>query len=210
MAVTSSDRIRRLSGRWWKRIHNLLLYPLLFIVITHYILAAKTDTPEPAIYLVLVILAYRHRRQQRSKEWGIPIKSGNAIMLIVFCCYYCNTHKWYGKWPSPAGSPLICRRPAVQFWYVSHSVHWISLPVTIPVDSVLSVPLSRPPFLIVGEIKVTERNWRGVNTSAGLFIIIKIQIAGFGENFTVYQNRMYIAIVVFHGAFLGHDGTVTP
>ncbi len=75
MAVTSSDRIRNLSGRWWKRIHNLL-YPLLFIVITHYILAAKTDTPEPAIYLVLVILAYCHRRQQRSKEQVLPDKIG--------------------------------------------------------------------------------------------------------------------------------------
>lgn len=65
MAVSSFNPVRIRLGDWWKRIHNLL-YPLLLIVILHYILSVKTNTPEPVFYLILIIWAYVHRfRQQR-------------------------------------------------------------------------------------------------------------------------------------------------
>lgn len=65
MAVSSFNPVRIRLGDGWKRIHSLL-YPLLLIVILHYILSVKTNTPEPVFYLVLIISAYLHRfRQQR-------------------------------------------------------------------------------------------------------------------------------------------------
>lgn len=66
MAVSSFNWIRIKLGTWWKRIHNLL-YPLLLMVIVHFILSLKTTTPEPFFYLAIVLIAYFHRYQQQRK-----------------------------------------------------------------------------------------------------------------------------------------------
>ncbi|MCW2258466.1 sulfoxide reductase heme-binding subunit YedZ [Providencia alcalifaciens] len=66
MAISSFNWIRIKLGRWWKRIHNLL-YPLLLMVIVHFILSLKTTTPEPFFYLTIVLIAYFHRYQQQRK-----------------------------------------------------------------------------------------------------------------------------------------------
>lgn len=72
MAVSSFNPVRIRLGGWWKRIHSLL-YPLLLIAILHYILSVKTNTPEPFLYLILIISAYlyRFRQQRKSRNTGI-------------------------------------------------------------------------------------------------------------------------------------------
>lgn len=60
MALSSFDWVRVNLVVWWKRVHALF-YPVLLLVILHYILSLKTLTPEPFIYLIVVLLSYVSR-----------------------------------------------------------------------------------------------------------------------------------------------------
>lgn len=66
MAVSSINALRIKLGLWWKRIH-MLLYPTLFLVLLHFTLSMKTITPEPILYLAIVLFTYFHRYQQSKK-----------------------------------------------------------------------------------------------------------------------------------------------
>ncbi|GAB1437481.1 protein-methionine-sulfoxide reductase heme-binding subunit MsrQ [Providencia sp.] len=60
MALSSFEWVRVNLVIWWKRVHALF-YPVLLLVILHYILSLKTLTPEPFVYLMLILLSYMSR-----------------------------------------------------------------------------------------------------------------------------------------------------
>lgn len=60
MALSSFEWVRVNLVIWWKRAHALF-YPVLLLVILHYILSLKTLTPEPFVYLMLILLSYMSR-----------------------------------------------------------------------------------------------------------------------------------------------------
>lgn len=60
MALSSFEWIRVNLAIWWKRVHALF-YPLLLLVILHYILSLKTLTPEPFVYLMVILFSYMSR-----------------------------------------------------------------------------------------------------------------------------------------------------
>lgn len=60
MAFSSFAWFRLNFAIWWNRI-QALFYPLLLLVILHYILSLKTITPEPFFYLGIIIFSYGFR-----------------------------------------------------------------------------------------------------------------------------------------------------
>ena len=92
LAITSNDyMVRRLGGIRWRRLHRLV-FPIVVLACTHYIMQSKLEVFEPTvvggIFVWLILYRVLHWKFPSNGEFPIPVIAASWLFVggLVFVC----------------------------------------------------------------------------------------------------------------------------
>lgn len=147
LGVTSTDgMIRRLGGKTWQRLHNLI-YPIALLALFHFALQSKIDITEPALMtgLFLLLMAYRGLNRLKIAP-STPVLAATAL-LAGLATALCEAG-WYAAM-SGVSAWLVLQANADIVVYQDIAAlrpsHWVALAgLIVALVHALRAPKARP------------------------------------------------------------------